>query len=114
VFSLVQGVLLTPPPYPRPERIMLIRPARADGRPYQKGPTTEQWTGWQKESRSFEVLAGYDWTFDYLLLQDGGEAVSGLEVTSDYFKVIGVKPVLGRTFLDLSIANAAARLVFPV
>jgi putative ABC transport system permease protein len=100
VFSLVQGVLLTPPPYPRPERIVLIQPVRADGRPYTRGPTTEQWTEWQKESRSFEVLAGYDWTFDYLLLQDGGEAVSGLEITSDYFKVIGTKPFLGRTFLE--------------
>jgi putative ABC transport system permease protein len=66
VFSLVQGVLLTPPPYPKPERIMLIQPVRADGQPYLRGPTTEQWTEWQKESRSFEVLAGYDWTFDYL------------------------------------------------
>jgi putative ABC transport system permease protein len=100
VLSLVQGVLLTPPPYPRPERIMLIRPARADGQPCLRGPTTEQWTGWEKENRSFEVLAGYDWTFDYLLLQDGGEAVSGLEVTSDYFKLIGTKPFLGRTFLE--------------
>src|SRR5690242_6965984 len=100
VFSLVQGVLLTPPPYPQPERIMILRPARLDGQPHLRGPTTEQWTGWQKENRSFEVLAGYDWTFDYLLLQDGGEAVSGLEVTSDYFKVIGIKPFLGRTFLE--------------
>ena len=100
VFSLVQGVLLTPPPYPSPDRILLIQPVRADGGPYLRGPATEQWTEWQKESRSFEVLAGYDWTFDYLLLQDGGEAVSGLEVTSDYFKVIGTKPFLGRTFLE--------------
>jgi putative ABC transport system permease protein len=100
VFSLIHGVLLTPPPYPKPERIMLIQPVRVDGRPYLRGPTTEQWTEWQKASRSFEVMTGYDWTFDYLLLQDGGEAVSGLEVTSDYFKVIGTKPFLGRTFLE--------------
>src|SRR5712691_5969626 len=62
VFGLVHGVLLTPPLYPRPERIMLIRPAKAVGGACLGGPTTEQWTGWQKESRSFEVLAGYDWT----------------------------------------------------
>src|SRR2546426_91837 len=100
VFSLIQGVLLTPPPYPRPEQIILIQPTKADGQPHLGGPTTEQWTGWQKESKSFEALAGYDWTFDYLLLPDGGEAVSGIEVTSDYFKVVGIKPLLGRTFLE--------------
>jgi putative ABC transport system permease protein len=100
VFSLVQGVLLTPPAYPQPERIMLIRTARANGQLNLRSPTTEQWTDWQKESRSFEVLVGYDWTFDYLLLRDGGEAVSGLEVTGDYFKMIGREPFLGRTFLE--------------
>jgi len=100
VFSLIQGVLLTPPPYPRPEQLMLIRPVRVDGQPYLSGPSTEQWTGWQSASKSFEAIAGYDWTFDYLILQDGGEAVSGLEVTSDYFKVIGMKPLLGGTFLE--------------
>lgn len=105
VFSLIQGVLLTPPPYPRPERIIMTRPARADGQPYLGGPWTEQWTGWEKESKSFEAMAGYDWTFDYLILPDGGEAVSGLEVTSDYFNVIGIKPLLGRTFLESETPN---------
>ncbi len=31
VFSLVQGVLLTPPPYREPQRLVLIPPARTDG-----------------------------------------------------------------------------------
>jgi len=31
VFSLIQGVLLTPPPYQQPERIVLITAARTDG-----------------------------------------------------------------------------------
>src|SRR5216117_3126131 len=34
VFSLIQGVLLTPPPYPKPEQITLIMPAKADGQAY--------------------------------------------------------------------------------
>ncbi len=31
VFSLIQGVLLTPPPYRQPEQLVLIPPARTDG-----------------------------------------------------------------------------------
>ena len=31
VFSLIQGVLLTPPPYRQPERLVLIPSARSDG-----------------------------------------------------------------------------------
>src|SRR5438132_3432867 len=33
VFGLIQGVLLTPPPYPKPERIILISPSRRGARP---------------------------------------------------------------------------------
>src|SRR5438105_1005924 len=55
VLTLVQGVLLTPPPYPRADQIMLIWPAKTDGQPHMGRPTTEQWTGWQKESTSFEA-----------------------------------------------------------
>jgi putative ABC transport system permease protein len=31
VFSLIQGVLLTPPPYQKPRQLMLIPPVRTDG-----------------------------------------------------------------------------------
>ena len=50
-------------------------------------------------------MAGYDWCFDSLILQDSSEVVSGLEVTSDYFEVIGVQPRFGRTFLNSEIAK---------
>ena len=100
VFNLIQGVLLTPPPYPRPEQIMLIQPLSVVGQPHFEQPSTEQWTGWRQQSKAFQSMAGYDWDFDCLILQDGSEAVSGLEVTSDYFNVIGNKPLLGRTFLQ--------------
>ena len=33
VFTLIQGVLLTPPPYEQPERLALIQSVRTDGRP---------------------------------------------------------------------------------
>src|SRR4030095_7728049 len=31
VFSLIQGVLLTPPPYPNPKRIVLVTPQKISG-----------------------------------------------------------------------------------
>ena len=100
VFSLIQGVLLTRPPYPRPDQIILISPAKTDGQPYAPGCTAAEWVAWQKEVRSFETIAGYVWTFDYLILPEGSESFRGLEVTPDYFKVIGTKPLLGRTALE--------------
>jgi putative ABC transport system permease protein len=98
VFSLIQGVLLTPPPYPQPDRLALITAARADGHRYTRGWPAAQWQEWQKESKSFEAIAAYGWTFNFLVLPDGSESIEGMLVTPDYFKTLGIHPVLGRAF----------------
>ena len=67
VFNLIQGVLMTPPPYREPEKIVLITPAKINGEAYQVGSGSAQWVSWQKAAKSFEALAGYIWTFDYLV-----------------------------------------------
>jgi len=58
VFALMQGALLTPPPYAKPERIALISSTRIDGQSYARGCATAQWLEWQKEARSLEAMAG--------------------------------------------------------
>jgi len=62
VFSLIQGVLLTPPPYKKPQQLVLIPTARTDGRKMDspRGWAAEQWLEWQKEAKSFEGIAEYD------------------------------------------------------
>src|SRR5688572_7032188 len=100
VFNLVEGVLLTPPPYPDPEEIVLITPAKTDGQSYQAGSRPAQWVAWRNEAKSFEAMAGYIWTFDFLVRAEGSEFFQGMEVTPDYFNVIRPQPLLGRTFLE--------------
>ena len=77
VFSLIQGVLLTPPPYREPERLVLIPSARTDGQQMaeQRAWPAAQWMEWQKDSKSFESIAGYAWTFNFLVLPDGSESI---------------------------------------
>lgn len=106
VFSLVQGVLLTPPPYRQPQKLVLISPARSDGQPagHARGWAAEQWTDWQRNSKSFDGVAAYDWSFNFLILRDGSESLEGMWVTRDYFRVMGLKPLLGRTFSDSETA----------
>src|SRR5437867_8468529 len=105
VFSLIQGVLLTPPPYPKPERVILISSARTDGQPYIQGCAAGQWVEWQKATNSFKVVAAYEYGSQFLILPDGSESVRGMFVTPDYFKVIGVIPVLGREFAQSDLAS---------
>jgi putative ABC transport system permease protein len=109
VFSLVQGVLLTPPPYLRSERIVLISPQRLDGQPYAHGLCAAQWVEWQNEAKTFDAIAGYNWGFDFLILPDHSESVEGLWVTADYFRVTGIKPLLGHEFLKSEAPGSDGR-----
>ena len=102
IFSLIQGILLTPPPYRDPRKIVLISPARADGKQVgeSRGWPAEQWLDWQRHSSSFLTIAAYDWSFNFLVLRDGSESLQGMYVTRDYFHLLGLKPLMGRTFSD--------------
>ena len=100
VFSLIQGVLLTPPPYREPDRIVIVSPTRTDNQPYLSDWRSKQFLEFQKEAKSFETVASYDWTFDFLVLPDGSQCIYGQGVTHDYFKVLGITPRLGRQFLE--------------
>ncbi len=102
VFSLIQGVLLTPPPYRQPEKLVLIPAARVDGmemtHPRQWAAT--QWMEWQREAKSLEAIGAYGWSFDYLVLPEGSASIEGMYVTQDYFRAVGLQPALGRTFAE--------------
>src|SRR5262247_1446550 len=102
VFSLIQGVLLAPPPYKQPEQLVLIPSARSDGQAMSgaRAWPAMQWQDWQKQAKSFEGVAGYAWTFNFLIRTDGSESMEGMVVSPGYFKVAGLEPILGRTFLD--------------
>src|SRR5713226_9898841 len=89
VFSLIQGVLLTPPPYRQPQQLVLIPSARTDGQQMTRprGWPAAQWMEWQKEAKSFEAIAAYAWSFNFLVSADGSESFEGMAVTKDYFRV---------------------------
>src|SRR5882762_581382 len=109
VFSLIEGVLLTPPPYQQPQRLVLIPSARTDGQPMagQRGWAAAQWMEWQKHAKSFEAIAAYGWSFSFLVRSEGSESMQGMWVTKDYFRVVGLQPVVGRAF-DVSETGATA------
>ncbi len=84
---------------------MLVTPTRTDGQRNDPNWPAGQWQDWQKETKSFEAIAGYGWTFNFLVLPDGSESVEGMQVTPDYFKVTGLQPVLGRAFDESDAAT---------
>src|SRR5262249_31157655 len=113
VFSLIQGVLLQPPPYPKPNQIVLIPAARTDGPPAPSAPSwsAAQWQDCQRQSKSFSSIAAYGWTFNFLVSTDGSKSIEGLYVTHDYFAVTGLQPALGRAFTEAEAGPTAAPVI---
>ncbi len=110
VFSLIQGVLLTPPPYKDPEQLVLIPSTRTDGQ-QQESPRpwpAAQWLEWQREAKSVQSIAAYRWMFNFVILPDGVESFEAMAVTPEYFSVVGLEPVLGRKFVASDTAPSAA------
>src|SRR5215467_8626445 len=113
VLSLIQGVLLTPPPYQRPQQLVLVPTARTDGNKMDspRGWPAEQWTEWQKEAKSFAGIAAYDWIFNFLIRGDGSQSMQGMLVTKDYFQVMGLKTVAGRGFENADFKQGPTQVI---
>ena len=99
IFSVVNAVLLRPLPYPSPERIVAISgiyPMK-----FSPQPTFHwDWENWADHTDSLDELATYS-TGDLNFAASGvePERIAGAEVTLYFFKVFGIEPIAGRTFL---------------
>jgi len=95
LFSIVNGVLLNPLRYPEPEQLMTLHESKAN---FETGSISyPNFRDWQKENHSFSAMAiARPASFN---LTGSGDAiqVNGEYVTSDFFSVLGVEPVQGRT-----------------
>ena len=97
IFSVVNGVLLNPLPYPDPEQLVIISQNKPN---YDMGAMPYlNFLDLQKENRTLSGMAIFRrHTFSMF---NGGltEGVNGRHVSAEFFSVLGIKPVLGRTFM---------------
>ena len=99
IFSIVNGVLLRPLPYAEPDRLVQIwRDLRLQGGPAQEWASPPVFFEWQAESDVFEKVAAVGGWGPTLTGESDPERLAGAMVSRDYFDVLGVRPVLGRTF----------------
>ncbi|HEV3057090.1 MAG TPA: ABC transporter permease [Vicinamibacterales bacterium] len=113
VFSLVDGVLLTPPAYRDPHQLVLIPSVRADSQQVERIDMTPavQWMDWQQHATSFDAIAAYGWTFNFLVDAEGSVSLEGMVVTHDYFRVVGLQPMVGRAFVAADTAVGATPVI---
>ena len=98
IFSVVDAVLLQPPDFPAPERLVTLwQTDPNDNRPVPVGPA--DFLDWRERVRSFERLAAIDpWSLDFTGAGEP-EVFTGSLVTEGFFDILGVDAAHGRTFL---------------
>jgi len=102
MFGLLDAVVLQPLPFPQEERLAAgWKTSRTDPTRFIELSYPE-FLAWQAQSTSFERLAALPTTvygYSYVLTGRGDPvAIESARVTSEFFDVLGVRPMLGRTF----------------
>lgn len=96
LFSVINGVLLNPLPFPEPNRLVTLHESKPN---FDRGSISyPNFLDWQRDNQTFSSMAiarGYAFS---LTGMGEAEQVSGQFVSCDFFPLLGVKPVIGRTF----------------
>lgn len=110
VFSVVYGVLLRPLTVPDARQIVeVVRTYR--GELTEDSFTYPQFRFLQEHSHWPTAIAAFTHVGFNLFTGDNAERVSALHVSSDYFRVLGAKPILGREFSQQEDHDRDARVV---
>src|SRR5579862_2551287 len=107
IFSVIDGVLLKPLPYTNGDRLLLVREAAPlIGRPSVNVSIAELYD-YRAQTRAFDALVEYhQMNFDLLNRGEPDRVNTGV-VSHDFFNVLGIKPILGRTFVETDDALGA-------
>jgi putative ABC transport system permease protein len=112
IFSVVNGVLLRPLPYPAPERLVMVHGISLQPAQEKTPLCAADFLDWKSQNQVFESIAGFSSSrFNYT----GGESpeqIAGAWVTADFFSTIGIQPAMGRAFLPgEDLPNSPQRVV---
>ena len=97
VFSFVNAVLLRPLPYVEADRLVAVQETSPPA-PFLVTPG--DYVDWKERNEVFETLSGYLYSVSGLTTPAGdAELLYTVAVSSDYFRALRARPLLGRTFL---------------
>src|SRR5882724_6591182 len=99
IFTVVDGVVLKPLPYPDPDRLLTLwERSRTDG--LQSTVAPANFYDWREQSLSFGKMAAIDPYPDFILNGSGeAQRLSGADVSAEFFSLLGTRMELGRDFL---------------
>ena len=99
IFTAANDFLLRPLPFSNSDRLVLVKRYFKDFSPSgTNDPPTFKF--WREQNHVFDDMAAWSVMTDHLNLTgaEGPERVPAKKVSASFFRVLGVKPILGRTF----------------
>ena len=109
IFSVVDAVMLRPLPYKNPERVVSL---------WENVPTYGRWRvtpanylDWKQQNTVFEDVAAFGATSMTLTGDGEPEQLLGTRASAGYFEVVGVQPMLGRSFVKEEYEPGKGRVV---
>lgn len=95
IFTVIESVLLRPLPYPNANRLVYIGPAG------EKGIAKVSYLDYRDirdQARQLEQVAGFSEDISVVESEDSSQSVLAPRVTTNFFSMVGGRPLLGRTF----------------
>jgi len=110
LFSVVDGVLLRPLPYPGSDRLVMVRETLLPDFPsFSVSPGN--YSSWKSAAQSFESLAAFHGA-SYALTGRGEPArIDAVRATGNYLSTLGLRPALGRDFAPEEDSPGGAAVV---
>jgi predicted permease len=111
IFSLVYGVLLRPLPYENGPNLVVLHP-RIKARAVDISLSVPELNDFRNNSKTLDAVVEHHTMVFLLLANNTAERVQSAVVSANFFNVLGVKPLLGRTFVpDDDTPNSNAVLI---
>ena len=96
LFSVVNGVLLNPLPYPNPGQLVAVAEKSP---PFAEASIAyPNFLDWVRMNHTFQELAAYRHTNFNLTGLGEAQRLSGVQISADFFRLLGVRSVIGRDF----------------
>jgi len=111
IFTVVNAVLLSPLPYPDADRLVMVQSRNFQENLKGLGFAPAGFRDVEKQVTSFDGFAAGRYNYDNLTGIEKPTSLTGSVVTQDYFKVLGEKPLFGRTFIREDAAGGAKATV---
>jgi len=100
IFSVVNAVLIRPLPFRNPEQLVEVKTQNLSSeREAASGGSPADFWDWQDESKRFEQISAIRSGGETLALGEHLEVFPGASVSTNFFDTLGVRPLIGRTFL---------------